>query len=83
MPEGPLGFPRLTRVGPLVTDGGEREPKVGEAVMWTDDSHEEFRYGDVIIPSNIKGDQITAKREAEAGRYTMTKEEFVNSTREP
>lgn len=85
MPQGPLGFPRLTSIGPLVTDGGSesnREPEIGVAVMWTDDTHDELKYGDVVIPSNIKEDSVTIRREAEAGRYTMTEQEFIDKTME-
>lgn len=40
MPRGPLGFPRLTSIGPFVTDGGRNEYKMGDMAIIED--HEEL-----------------------------------------
>lgn len=84
MPRGPLGFPRLTSIGPLVTDGGQREPEVGIAAMWTDDSgdFDGLKYGSVVVPTQIKDGSITFKMANKPGRWTVDKEKFIKKTEE-
>lgn len=45
-PRGPFGFPRLTSIGPLVTDGGEPIPEVGDMALDEDT-------GDVVTVTQV------------------------------
>jgi hypothetical protein len=83
MPRGPLGFPRLTSIGPLVTDGG-KELTLDTAGMVVDaDKIGAFENGDLVevvrLPREgnpAMEDTVDIQKFGEAGRATVDVDDF-------
>ena len=81
MNRGPLGFPRLTSIGPLVTDGGENTFEMGKAGKVVDSQAlGAFEDGDFVqisrLPAEGKDDKIDLKEIHSSTMATVTKKQL-------
>lgn len=85
MPKGPLGFPRLTSIGPLVTDGGERTLRLGDVGRVTDpDMFGGAEMVEVVrLSSEGRDNKVDVEDVTGSGRYSVTKEELLQSVNFP
>lgn len=86
MPKGPLGFPRLTSIGPLVTDGGQDEITLDmTGIIVDEEALGVFENGMMIEVASLPGDNgmVDIKEAGKAGMATVSVEDLREGVRFP
>jgi len=88
MPKGLFGFPRLTSIGPLVTDGGENTFELGRAGRVVDaEALGAFEDGDFVeivrLPVEDKDNKIDLEEMHSTGRATVTEKQLRDGVEFP
>ena len=78
MPKGPLGFPRLTSIGPLVTDGGEDITLDTAGKVVDSEVLGAFENGDFVEVVRLpKEGSIDIQEIGKSGRATVEVKDFL------